>query len=779
MLSFNLVSTRGQNGDLAVPLAVQNIRLAVALEQAALAAAGTNNMQAMNDGKWPFPSGTPGPGGSGEDWTNSPPPPNYTTSTNLWIQLLWPTNAEPSLILHNTSNGVPYEILGSPKANAPRTNWTCWGIWTGSPGTNTTIPISLGTNADYFFDACTWSFGSFPDEGAGAGQILLVLASNSPVVAMLNGVSNTIARFSSNYALVDPPIYSLNLGYDASDSGPTNSTTYTNWAPLGIQGLYGFSDTITNLLLSYNPLTNLDVHGFPALQDLECWHCANLLAINLTNCPALERICLESCNLAGTLNLSGDTNLEELRAASQGSLGTGDSLLHNLVFGGAGPHIWHLCAHDNAFTTNFDFSQFPSLKEFWFWQAGQSGSLSFSSTNLTSVQVYNDAQSSPANQFTSVDLHGQLNLTNLEIESIAPLTNINVSGCSNLTDLDARWDDLPTSVIDSVLTNLDAFGRQPGTVSLYGINNQWPSSAGLVAATNLNHKGWDVEYNGTPSGIPQIANLQAMPASNTAIIEWTTQIPSDSKVYYGLTTNYGSMAIGNSNTTHSASLSYLTTNTIYHYYVTSTSGTNTGSSGDNQFLTLGAPPYTNAIYFVSTSPSITMVAAIGNSTVTWYWGDRGIDTVSIPTHTFIPPGTYTNRVVVSSVTSLTAFGVGCQTNSWTNTLTSVWGLTNYPGLQDLFFYQAQLSQLSLAECSNLIHLALVGCIPSSTIEDQWFIDLNNAESSLPPEPATTLCDGPSGLSVFYYPVSGCPGPTTNSLPARNSLQSKGWTLLGY
>jgi hypothetical protein len=48
-------------------------------------------------------------------------------------------------------------------------------------------------------------------------------------------------------------------------------TYNTNMPPQGILGVCGYSATLTNLCLSYNLITNLNVSGWPALQDLECW----------------------------------------------------------------------------------------------------------------------------------------------------------------------------------------------------------------------------------------------------------------------------------------------------------------------------------------------------------------------------------------------------------------------------------------------------------------------------------------------------------------------------
>src|SRR6185436_9160814 len=127
----------------------------------------------------------------------------------------------------------------------------------------------------------------------------------------------------------------------------------------------------------------------------------------------------------------------------------------------------------------------------------------------------------------------------------------------------------------------------------------------------------------------------------------------------------------------------------------------------------------------------------------WTWGDGATDTNLTPKHVFTSASTYTNRLTVSTPTALIGFGVGCQTNAWTNTLTRVWGLTNYPSLQDIFFYLARISELSLAGCSNLTHVALAGSSHnlSTNVENLWFSDLAAAQAGGKPNGISALCDG--------------------------------------
>lgn len=94
----------------------------------------------------------------------------------------------------------------------------------------------------------------------------------------------------------------------------------------------------------------------------------------------------------------------------------------------------------------------------------------------------------------------------------------------------------------------------------------------------------------TPGGTaPTISNISATNlATNSATINWTTNLPAKSQVTYGKTTSYGSTTTLTSSylTSHSVSLPGLSASTGYHYKVTSvTEDGGSTTSGDNTFLT--------------------------------------------------------------------------------------------------------------------------------------------------------------------------------------------------
>ncbi len=92
--------------------------------------------------------------------------------------------------------------------------------------------------------------------------------------------------------------------------------------------------------------------------------------------------------------------------------------------------------------------------------------------------------------------------------------------------------------------------------------------------------------------------------ASSATITWTTQYDDDSKVRYGLTTSYGENEYGDDDgTSHSVTLTGLSSNTMYHFKV----GSNDGYSVDHVFSTLTLS-ISNVV--VSVSPS-------GSVTITW------------------------------------------------------------------------------------------------------------------------------------------------------------------
>lgn len=268
----------------------------------------------------------------------------------------------------------------------------------------------------------------------------------------------------------------INLGFDGADGG---------WStPLAARPAQGVSAVripypLPNLrwwASSYNPIANtLDFSGFVSLEAIECYNCAPLRHVVVTNLPALRRVCFEDCDLR-ELDLSGNPNLGDVRGALNGFTSIRTER-------GTGPNIWHWCTRDNPqLTQNFQdiMTNFHSLRELYIWNDNQHGHFTTGSTNLTEALLYD-------NHFTSADFTGQSRMFRCWV-FVNDLTNLVITGCTGLREIDASHNELTTDALDHVLAVLDSSAPEIGTVNL-AHNAQYPSSAGYAHYTNLVNRG--------------------------------------------------------------------------------------------------------------------------------------------------------------------------------------------------------------------------------------------------------------------------------------------------
>jgi hypothetical protein len=383
-------------------------------------------------------------------------------TNSVWLSVDFPTNNTAELSIHATVPGRAYELLSASDLAGP---WWSQGFLAGDTNQFATN-IVAASDQQFFQVRC------FPR----SGQLLVTMAGETSLTAYVNGELNVFAALFGSSVLLDGPIYSLDVGYDAEDDGPSGLPLLAPQDVLSISGFGPALTEFTNLCASYNPLTRLDLSDLPALQDVECYECPQLASVQITNCPSLLRACFEQCALEGILDFTGDTNLADIRAAG--------NLYTNVVFGGAGPNIWHLCLRDNPqLATDIAITNFPLLQELFLWNANQHGVVLPASTQLQMVQVEQNA-------YTCADLSNQTNLVYLLIQQNS-LTNLLLSGCPSLGHVEAQQNLLPGDALDNILSNLDAAGLTNGYLDL-SANAGLPSSGGLSAATNLLQKGWTV-----------------------------------------------------------------------------------------------------------------------------------------------------------------------------------------------------------------------------------------------------------------------------------------------
>ncbi len=112
---------------------------------------------------------------------------------------------------------------------------------------------------------------------------------------------------------------------------------------------------------------------------------------------------------------------------------------------------------------------------------------------------------------------------------------------------------------------------------------------------------------------PVISSIQSGSLTDSSSsVSWTTNEASDTQVEYGTSTSYGSTTTLSSSmvTSHSASLSGLTSSTLYHYRVLSRDATgNLATSGDNTFTTADPPDTTAPAMSSIQAGSVTYSAA--------------------------------------------------------------------------------------------------------------------------------------------------------------------------
>src|SRR6266849_8659670 len=133
------------------------------------------------------------------------------------------------------------------------------------------------------------------------------------------------------------------------------------------------------------------------------------------------------------------------------------------------------------------------------------------------------------------------------------------------------------------------------TTALSNGNHTLAATAKDTAGNSATSASITVTVSNMPAG-PVISAVASAPSTTSAIITWTTDKPATSQVEYGTTTSYGNMSTPDSTlvTSHSVTLTSLSSSTIYHFRVHSTDANgNSSVSGDFNFTTSsggGIPP---------------------------------------------------------------------------------------------------------------------------------------------------------------------------------------------
>jgi hypothetical protein len=310
-------------------------------------------------------------------------------------------------------------------------------IWTNSPNpsaaawTNSNYGNTLATNVPYVNIGMPSMYFTVAPDGYYAGPRTTGGGTPLPLQIQVTGAANfqpaidnatqtgltptqTLPNGDRVFEFDPTQIHALNLGWNAQDydywlnhdaswnsipvSGttPANSETDYRHSSQNVRAIFNLNNCVnmTNFYACGNPFisgASLNFSGLTLLRDIELYQ-AGVSSINLANCSSLWRLCVESCNISGTLDLSGCTSLQDLRGAcNQYS----DITFPGGAGGAANTNLVHICIRDNTklspyvVSTRIDNS-FTGLQELLCWGDNQSGALNLASSNLTIVQVHNN-----------------------------------------------------------------------------------------------------------------------------------------------------------------------------------------------------------------------------------------------------------------------------------------------------------------------------------------------------------------------------------------------------
>jgi hypothetical protein len=174
----------------------------------------------------------------------------------------------------------------------------------------------------------------------------------------------------------------------------------------------------------------------------------------------------------------------------------------------------------------------------------------------------------------------------------------------------------------------------PGTGSWTSMSTTYVAPAGAAwveigVRSSRSGTFWfdDLSLSSGPPPPPPALQVTAVQVSNvavnSAVITWQTNNLADSRVDYGLTTSYGSSLVNSGSvTSHSLTLSGLTSSTTYHFQVTSVDGFGQRASS------------TDATFTTAAGVNLMTNAGFESGSSSWYLASQAaIDTNPADAHT--------------------------------------------------------------------------------------------------------------------------------------------------
>lgn len=310
----------------------------------------------------------------------------------------------------------------------------------------------------------------------------------------------------------------LVVGYDAGDDGTLGDDYLLEQQNVPtITGVNSYANLVT-FACSQNPITALEFGGCSALETIECYQCTSLDSIGLSGATSLQRLCLEGCSVE-TIDLSSCGNMRDWRGAGQG--------LQNITWPASMPYLWHLCIHNNELAANIPpslIATMVAMRDFYLWDAQQSGALTLVGGNLRDVLIYNNA-------YTSLDVSaGFLDGTAATIDARNnALTSVNITGCSELVGIYLQTNALDEAAVDGILAEVESWGTSGGILNLSG--NTAPSSTGLSDVATLEGRGWTVTVDASSN--PYVTEFSPQDNATGVAVDTSFSITFNEAVYAG------------------------------------------------------------------------------------------------------------------------------------------------------------------------------------------------------------------------------------------------------
>lgn len=198
---------------------------------------------------------------------------------------------------------------------------------------------------------------------------------------------------------------------------------------------------------------------------------------------------------------------------------------------------------------------------------------SFGSSCNISITPTNISPNSSGTLSFTIDYNGLPESDIVWVRFTSPSANISITGGAS-----SGWS--PSVSGNSITFSSGALGRGGSKIYEVYLNTSSSLQGSWTVQVSTNADGSDsgncdgdttfaVSDSGpdtTPPSITSDVTLTAGDATSMTI-SWTTDESATSKVYYGPTDSYGSSVSGSATTSHSITLSSLTSGATYHYYI--------------------------------------------------------------------------------------------------------------------------------------------------------------------------------------------------------------------